>query len=51
MAISDEIVTLAEERLRHWAQLKEMAGLDVSDNMRDTVAESLNEELEAKIAA
>jgi ferredoxin len=31
--------------------LKEMAGLDVSDNMRDTVAESMTEELEARITA
>ncbi|MGB5292840.1 MAG: ferredoxin [Lysobacterales bacterium] len=49
MTASDEIVGLAVERLGYWAQLKEIAGLDVSDNMRDTVAESMTEELEAKI--
>jgi pyruvate-ferredoxin/flavodoxin oxidoreductase len=49
MSVSDEIVGLAEERLSYWAQLKEIAGLDVSDNMRDTVAESMTEELEARI--
>lgn len=48
--VSDEIATLADERLQHWAQLKEIAGLDVSDNMRDAVAENLTEELEQKIA-
>jgi len=51
MAISEEIVTLAYERLGYWAQLKEIAGLDVSENMRDTVAESMTEELEARITA
>jgi pyruvate-ferredoxin/flavodoxin oxidoreductase len=51
MIVSDEIVGLAEERLGYWAQLKEMAGLDVSENMRDTVAESMTEELEARITA
>jgi pyruvate-ferredoxin/flavodoxin oxidoreductase len=51
MTVSDEIAKLAEERLRHWAQLKEIAGLDVSDNMRDTVAEGMTEELEARITA
>jgi pyruvate-ferredoxin/flavodoxin oxidoreductase len=51
MAVSDEIVELAEERLRHWAQLKEMAGIDVSDNMRDAVTEGFTEELESKLAA
>jgi pyruvate-ferredoxin/flavodoxin oxidoreductase len=49
--VSPEIVTLAEERLQHWAQLKEMAGIDVSDNMRDSVTGTLNDELDAKIAA
>ncbi len=49
--VSDEIAELADERLKHWAQLKEIAGLDVSENMRDTVAESMTEELEARITA
>ncbi len=39
VAVSPEIVTLAYERLQHWAQLKELAGIDVSDHMRDMVAE------------
>jgi pyruvate-ferredoxin/flavodoxin oxidoreductase len=51
MTVSSEIVTLAEERLQHWAQLKEMAGLDVSENMRDAVTEGLSDELDARIAA
>jgi len=51
ITVSDEIVELAEERLRHWAQLKEMAGIDVSDNMRDAVTEGLQDELESKLTA
>jgi len=51
MSVSDEIVQLADERLHHWAQLKELAGIDVSENMRDAVTGSFNEELESKLAA
>ena len=51
MAVAEEIVLLAEERLHHWSQLKEMAGLDVSENMRDAVTEGLTEEMESRFAA
>ena len=51
VVVAEEIATLADERLRHWAQLKEMAGLDVSENMRDAVSETLEEEVDARIAA
>ncbi len=51
MTVSDEIVILAEERLRHWSQLKEMAGIDVSENMRDAVTEGLTAELESRLEA
>jgi len=51
MTVSDEIAHLAEERLRYWAQLKEIAGLDVSENMRDAVTGTMTEELDAKVAA
>ena len=50
MSISHEIVQLAEERLHHWAQLKEMAGIDVSENMRDAVTEGVTEEMESRLA-
>ena len=49
--VSEEIAELADERLRHWAQLKEMAGLDVSDNMREAVTEGVTDELESKLEA
>jgi pyruvate-ferredoxin/flavodoxin oxidoreductase len=51
MGVSDEIVELAEERLRFWAQLKEMAGIEVSQNMREAVGEGLTRNLEQKFAA
>jgi len=51
ICVSDELVGLAEERLNFWAQLKELAGIDVSDNMRDTVAEGLTQQLEVKLEA
>jgi len=51
VSVSPEIVILAEERLQHWAQLKEMAGIDVSENMRDSVTEGLTDELDTKLAA
>ena len=51
VTVSDEIAQLADERLAHWAQLKEMAGLDVSENMRDSVTEGMADELDAKLAA
>jgi pyruvate-ferredoxin/flavodoxin oxidoreductase len=51
VTVSEEIAQLADERLAHWAQLKEMAGLDVSENMRDSVTEGMADELDAKLAA
>ncbi len=41
-----ELVELAEERLRYWAQLKELAGIEVSDHMRDAVGEGVTRKLE-----
>ncbi|MFC1720001.1 ferredoxin, partial [Pseudomonadota bacterium] len=51
VCVSNEIVQLAEERLNFWAQLKELAGIDVSDHMRDTVAEGLTRQLETRMEA
>ena len=51
VSVSNEIVKLAEERLHFWTQLKELAGVEVSDNMRDSVAEGLTAELETKLEA
>jgi pyruvate-ferredoxin/flavodoxin oxidoreductase len=51
ICVSDELVELAEERLRYWAQLKELAGVQVSEHMRDAVGDSLTRQLEQKMAA
>jgi pyruvate-ferredoxin/flavodoxin oxidoreductase len=51
MSVSEEIVTLAEERLHYWSQLKEMAGVEISEAARESVSDSLEEELDARLAA
>ena len=51
LCVSDELVELAEERLRFWAQLKELAGVQVSDHMREAVGENLTRQLEQNLAA
>jgi len=51
ICVSSELVELAEERLRYWAQLKELAGIEVSEHMRDAVGEGVSRKLEQKLAA
>lgn len=46
---SDEIVRLAEERLQHWSQLRELAGVVVAESTRERVREALEAELDAKL--
>ena len=48
---SGELVELAEERLRYWAQLKELAGIEVSEHMRKAVGETESRKLEQDLAA
>ncbi|HSG47751.1 MAG TPA: ferredoxin, partial [Longimicrobiales bacterium] len=45
---SVEMVKLAEERLLYWHQLRELAGLDVPDTVRDTVTDALEQQYEAQ---
>ncbi len=47
VSVSKEIVTLAEERLNFWHQLRELAGLDVPDDVR----ERMHDEAEQRFAA
>ncbi|MFW6205601.1 MAG: 2-oxoacid:acceptor oxidoreductase family protein, partial [Gemmatimonadota bacterium] len=47
--VSLEMVQLAEERLLYWHQLKEMAGLDVPDWVRDGIGSELEAEFETKL--
>lgn len=44
VAVSKEIVFLAEERLNFWHQIRELAGLDVPDEVR----ERMNDEAQAR---
>jgi pyruvate-ferredoxin/flavodoxin oxidoreductase len=47
VAVSKEIVFLAEERLNFWHQIRELAGLDVPDDVR----ERMNDEAQARFEA
>jgi pyruvate-ferredoxin/flavodoxin oxidoreductase len=51
ICVSHEVVELAEERLRYWAQLKELAGIEVSAHMREAVGETESRKLEQQLAA
>ena len=49
-AASHEIVELAEDRLRLWHQLRQMAGIEVPDMVRDTMTAELEAEYAQKEA-
>jgi pyruvate-ferredoxin/flavodoxin oxidoreductase len=51
LAVSREMVTLAEERLHFWSQLKELAGLEISPAVHDAVADELQAEFDQRLAA
>lgn len=51
LVVAEEIVRLAQERLHLWAQLREIAGLRVTDSARTLVEEELAAEFEEKAAA
>ncbi len=48
--VSKEMVTLAEERLLYWHQLREMAGLEVPEWVRDEIGSEMQAEFETKLA-
>ncbi len=50
LAVADEIVRLAEERLHFWSQLRQMAGLEVAAGVRDTIASGLEEDFQRQVA-
>jgi len=50
LACSMEIVALAEDRLLFWAQLKELAGLQVPESVRESIATEMEDQFEARIA-
>ncbi len=49
--VSAEIVRLAEERLLHWSQLRELAGERVADSTRSRMRDVLQAELDEKLEA
>jgi pyruvate-ferredoxin/flavodoxin oxidoreductase len=51
VAVSSEIVALAEDRLSLWHRLKQLAGVEASDAARDTVTEEITREFEERLAA
>ncbi len=50
LVVSEEIVSLAEDRLAFWGELLELAGVKVSETARYKVAGPLEEEYERKLA-
>jgi pyruvate-ferredoxin/flavodoxin oxidoreductase len=51
MAVSGEIVRLAEDRLLFWGQLKELAAFQPAPAARDVIADELEAEFETRVAA
>jgi pyruvate-ferredoxin/flavodoxin oxidoreductase len=51
LVVSDEIVTLAEERRELWSQLKEMAGVEPCPRVREEVATNVEREHEKRESA
>ncbi|MCL7965833.1 MAG: ferredoxin, partial [marine benthic group bacterium] len=50
LACSMEIVALAEDRLLFWAQLKELAGLQVPESVKESIATEMEEQFDARVA-
>lgn len=51
LSASPEIVTLAEERLSFWSQLRQLAGIEIAPATRDRIASALETEYEERAAA
>lgn len=50
LAVSPEMVRLAEDRLLFWAQLRELAGIRVAPSARDRIVAELEGEYETRLA-
>jgi pyruvate-ferredoxin/flavodoxin oxidoreductase len=48
LAASKEIVELARDRLHLWHQLKEMAGLEIAESLREGIADEIRGEFELR---
>ncbi|HSJ08830.1 MAG TPA: 4Fe-4S binding protein, partial [Longimicrobiales bacterium] len=51
MSVALEVVKLAEDRLLFWDQLRELAGVRVSDTVRDNITSTLESEYDRRVAA
>jgi pyruvate-ferredoxin/flavodoxin oxidoreductase len=51
LKVSPEMGLLADERLQHWSQLRQLAGLVVSDTARNTVAGEIEAAFEVRMSA
>jgi pyruvate-ferredoxin/flavodoxin oxidoreductase len=51
LTVSHEMVQLATDRLLFWSQLKELAGLRISDEIRDSITTALQADYEVKMSA
>ncbi len=51
LSVSEEMVSLAAERLDLWDELRELAGVRVSERVRRQITRPLERELEQKLAA
>jgi pyruvate-ferredoxin/flavodoxin oxidoreductase len=49
LLVDPEMVRLAESRLHVWGQLKQLAGLDVPDAVRERIRETFEEEFETRV--
>ena len=49
--VSEQIVGLAGERQRFWAQLRELAGVEVSGHLRDSVGAGITRKAQQEMAA
>ncbi|MBI2570538.1 MAG: 2-oxoacid:acceptor oxidoreductase family protein [Candidatus Schekmanbacteria bacterium] len=51
LRVSPEIVTLTEERLNYWQDLKEMSGIEVPKRVRSQVTTELEDDFGARLSA
>jgi pyruvate-ferredoxin/flavodoxin oxidoreductase len=51
LSVSPEMVSLAEERRQFWSQLRQLAGAEVADSVRDRVTSTLEGEFEQRVSA
>jgi pyruvate-ferredoxin/flavodoxin oxidoreductase len=49
LLVDPEMVRLAESRVHVWGQLKQLAGLDVPEDVRERIRETFEEEFEARV--